>query len=142
MTVIAWLNVLIILSLSCAHFYWATRGTKGLKRFPPKYVIPTSVTGKLVFSPGPFLTSLVATGLLFVALITVLSQYQTLLPAHYLKLTLLVIGLTFTLRAIGDFNLMGFTKKIKSTDFAKLDTKIYSPLCLYLGLSYLLIYLS
>lgn len=39
----------------------------------------------------------------------------------------------FTLRAIGEFNAVGFFKKIKDTEFAIYDTKYFSPLCLILG---------
>jgi hypothetical protein len=37
------------------------------------------------------------------------------------------------LRAIGDFNYVGFFKKIKHTKFGKNDTKYFSPLCLTIG---------
>jgi DNA-binding LytR/AlgR family response regulator len=38
------------------------------------------------------------------------------------------IGIIFLLRAIGDFKYFGFAKRIRHTDFALYDTKIYSPL--------------
>jgi len=40
----------------------------------------------------------------------------------------------FLLRALGDFRYVGFFKKVKTTPFAKADTKFFSPLCLMLGL--------
>ena len=39
----------------------------------------------------------------------------------------------FILRAIGEFNAVGFFKKIKDTEFAIYGTKYFSPLCLILG---------
>jgi hypothetical protein len=53
-----------------------------------------------------------------------------------------VIALIFIARAIGDFKYGGFSKKIKTTSFAKMDTQYYTPLCLYLGLTSILIALT
>jgi hypothetical protein len=47
----------------------------------------------------------------------------------------------FILRAIGEFNYVGFFKKIKHTEFAKADSKIFSPLSLGIGAVGLLIQL-
>ncbi|WP_373072949.1 DUF3995 domain-containing protein [Sulfurimonas sp.] len=44
-----------------------------------------------------------------------------------------IISAVFTLRSVGDFNMVGFFKKIKDTEFAIYDTKYFSPLCLILG---------
>ncbi len=52
---------------------------------------------------------------------------------------LYVIGSIFLLRAIGDFKYVGFFKSIKNTEFGRMDTQFYSPLCLYLGITSLLI---
>ena len=35
----------------------------------------------------------------------------------------------FLARAIGDFRLVGFTKRVRGTRFAELDTRLLSPLC-------------
>lgn len=32
-------------------------------------------------------------------------------------------------RAVGDFRLVGFFKKVKGSEFALMDTLLYSPLC-------------
>lgn len=37
------------------------------------------------------------------------------------------------LRAVGDFRLVGFFKRIRGSRFARLDTLLYSPLCFALG---------
>jgi hypothetical protein len=37
-------------------------------------------------------------------------------------------------RAVGDFNYIGFFKRRRTTAFAGLDTRLYSPLALALGL--------
>jgi hypothetical protein len=55
-------------------------------------------------------------------------------PDWLSKYGLWTIAVIFTLRAIGDFNYVGFFKKIKHTKFGKNDTKYFSPLCLTIGI--------
>lgn len=50
------------------------------------------------------------------------------------------IPIIFLVRAIGDFNYVGFFKKTKNTHFAKMDRKYFSPLCLLIAISGLYIY--
>ena len=52
------------------------------------------------------------------------------------------IAIIFILRAIGDFKYLGFFKKINHSDFAKSDTKLFSPLCLTIGILAILIQLA
>jgi len=54
----------------------------------------------------------------------------------------LAIAIIFILRAIGDFDIAGFFKKTKNGAFAEMDSKYFSPLCLFIGLASLVIYLS
>ncbi|MDF0673312.1 MAG: DUF3995 domain-containing protein [Nitrospira sp.] len=44
------------------------------------------------------------------------------------------LALVLLLRAIGDFRLVGFWNRIRDTCFARLDTALYSPLCLALAI--------
>ena len=37
-------------------------------------------------------------------------------------------------RAIGDFKYVGFFKRVRGSKFARMDTLVYSPLCLLLAL--------
>ncbi len=41
-----------------------------------------------------------------------------------------LVSLLFLGRAFGDFRYVGYTKRIRGTEFAKNDYFIYSPLCL------------
>ena len=50
-----------------------------------------------------------------------------------------IIGAVFFLRAIGDFNIVGIFKKKSNSKFAKADTKLFIPLCLFIGFSSILI---
>jgi len=53
---------------------------------------------------------------------------------HWINLGAWVIAALFLLRAMGDFRYVGFTKSIRSTNFAAYDTKIFTPLSLTIGL--------
>jgi hypothetical protein len=49
------------------------------------------------------------------------------------------LALVFVLRAIGDFRLVGFSKRVRGTRFARLDTLVFSPLCLAIAAGVLVI---
>ncbi|MNR60466.1 hypothetical protein D3C85_1819540 [compost metagenome] len=44
------------------------------------------------------------------------------------------LALVFLIRAVGDFRWVGFMKQRRGSVFARWDTLLYSPLCLFLGL--------
>jgi len=46
------------------------------------------------------------------------------------------LAVMFGVRAIGDFNRVGFCKKIEGSLFATLDSTLYSPLCLVLSVGF------
>lgn len=130
-TSISILLFLIFLSISLIHFYWAFGGKWG-----GDSVIPTNKDGNtFLFNPGILATIIVAFGLLgfgiFILIKSGLIIYQ--LPDLIDNYGLWIIAIIFLLRAIGDFNYVGFFKKIKDTKFGKNDTKYFSPLCLLIG---------
>ncbi len=125
-------NTLILLAISGIHFFWAFGG-----RWGGDAALPTSQDGKKALSPSVFATLVVAFGILAMALLH-LEKVQTLnlpIPAWINAYGLKIIAGIFLLRAIGDFRYVGFSKKIKNTKFANLDTKYYSPLCLILSIN-------
>ena len=85
----------------------------------------------------------IAVGLLFFALITVgnIGLFDKYISEKYFHYGTLIIAVIFLLRAIGDFKYIGFFKKIKETKFAINDTKIYAPLCLFIAIVSLIIYI-
>jgi hypothetical protein len=44
-----------------------------------------------------------------------------------------VLAIIFAARALGDFRFVGFTKSVRDSRFARLDTRVYSPLCVLLA---------
>lgn len=124
------LNTLILLAISGIHFFWAFGG-----RWWADAAIPTSQDGKKTLSPDIFATLVVAFGILAMALLH-LEKVQTLglpIPVWINAYGLKIIAIIFLVRAIGEFKYVGFFKKVKATNFADLDTKYYSPLCLVLS---------
>ncbi|WP_416768832.1 DUF3995 domain-containing protein [Sulfurimonas sp. ST-25] len=128
--VLAAITLLILTALF--HIYWAFGGEAGLNR-----ALPTR-DGKRLFNPGGLLTFVVALALFACAFVA----YSLHFDASPAKLTVSagwILSVLFILRAVGDFNAVGFFKIITSTDFAVYDTKYFSPLCLCLGILYALL---
>lgn len=122
----------IFLFLSSLHFYWAFGGKWGSTA-----VLPTkddNATQKAL-NPGITATLIVAFGLLAFGLLplVITGTIPFQLPRWLDKSGLWIIAGIFGARAIGDFNYVGFFKRIKHTTFAKNDTKYYSPLCLVIS---------
>jgi|SRR5690606_7831766 len=120
------INTSIFIFLSFLHVYWAMGGTRGTNA-----VIPV-IEDKKVFEPGPLMTLAVAAGLGIFAFIMIgnLDIFKAYVDLHFFKYATLIIGIIFSLRAIGDFKYIGFFKKTTGTLFAKNDTRYYSPLCM------------
>lgn len=131
---IAFLSIIlfiIFLILGLLHCYWFFGGTWGLQQ-----VVPTKKNGTHSISPPKFATFLVAVVLIsFGVFYLVKTNFIALqLPNTIVDYAYWIIPSLFILRAIGDFNYVGFFKKIKHTTFAKADSKWFSPLCLSIGI--------
>ena len=56
------------------------------------------------------------------------------LPEWAMKFGGWIIPILFLLQAIGEFKYIGYFKSVKGTNFGKLDTKFFSPLCLLIAI--------
>ncbi|MFC4323658.1 DUF3995 domain-containing protein [Litchfieldia salsa] len=129
-----YLSVIILGLVSVLHFYWLFGGTWGFQSS-----LPEKVEGGTVFTPRGIETLIVAVGLIGAAFI-LLAQNNLIpffLPNSFTKWSSIILTVIFLLRAIGDFKYLGFSKRIKNTNFSKYDTKLYTPLCLFLGLIFM-----
>ena len=75
---------------------------------------------------------------LFVAALLVLARVGLVAGALGTSLFVwptLLLGVVFIARAVGEFNLVGFFKRVRGTTFARWDTRVFSPLCIILGSS-------
>ena len=130
-TITAFLLALITLLISLIHFHWALGG-----RWALASVLPTKESGASLFKPGPLLTLAVAMILLLISLYycSLVCAYPLRLPNWIMQYGLIILGIVFLLRAVGDFKYIGFFKKVRNTTFGRLDSKYFSPLCLLLAL--------
>ena len=120
---------IILAVLAVIHVYWAAGGTLGKSA-----AIPTR-DGKPIFAPTPFTTNLVAIGLFAMAALNAakISWISAPFTSRFMRAGLWLTAAIFLLRAIGDFRYVGFFKRYRDSRFAKLDTLLYSPLCLLLA---------
>lgn len=128
-------TMILLIIMGLFHLYWAFGGKVGLDK-----ALPTK-DGVRLINPGRVLTFFVGTalfGLSFVAY----SLYFSAVRTDYIVYTGWLLAALFFMRAIGEFNAVGFFKKIKSTAFAAYDTKYFSPLCMFLGLMFALLSLQ
>ncbi|MGI8580587.1 MAG: DUF3995 domain-containing protein [Chitinophagaceae bacterium] len=133
------INTVIFIVLSILHFYWAFGGVLWYND-----VLPTSSNGLHRMNPSTTATLIIAFGLLLLALITAGNQglFDRYIKRKYFRYGTLIIAIIFFLRAIGDFRFIGFFKTVKWTRFGINDTQIFSPLCLFIALLSVLIFIS
>lgn len=112
--------------IGAIHFYWAAGGSRGLGLAIPTVPGPSR---RPVFTPGRGGTA--AAGILFVMAAAI--SAGLLLPSRQSTL-LRAMAAVFALRAVGEFRYVGFFKRVRSTPFATWDTRLFSPLCVALGL--------
>lgn len=94
-----------------------------------------SVGGKPLFIPSTRGTLAIAAVLvLFACLVAATAGLlQVGIPKLVLSLLCYALALGLLARAIGEFEYVGFFKRIRDGRFARLDTLVYSPLCLLLA---------
>jgi hypothetical protein len=121
-------------ALSLLHLYWGLGGRRGLDQALPRR------PGKPLRYPAPIVTLCVAAGLAACALpVSECMGYSHLVPRILGRTGARVLAAVFFLRAIGDFRFVGFSKRIRDTEFARWDSRVYSPFCLFLSVCFVLV---
>ncbi|WP_068984510.1 MULTISPECIES: DUF3995 domain-containing protein [Lysinibacillus] len=123
--------------ISLMHIYWAFGG-----RWGSVVAIPVKKgEQKLAFTPKKWGTLIVAILILLASVIIIVQAgYSQGFQANNLsKIGSIVCAFVFIFRAIGDFKYVGFFKNIKHSQFARYDTWLYSPFCLFLGFVYIIL---
>jgi uncharacterized membrane protein YidH (DUF202 family) len=128
-TVITACVSLVFVALAIWHFRMAFWPIEGGGAVP-------SVDGKPLFSPSTSATVAVAIVLLLFALLVAATGGLFEVGVSRRLLTGLSFALALGLlgRAIGEFKYVGFFKRVRGSRFARLDTWLYSPLCLLLAI--------
>jgi hypothetical protein len=125
-TICSLILIIIFVAIAVLHFYWGVGGRWAIER-----AVPTNERGERVLKTSPASCFVVGTGLLLFASYYLMHVVRVELPLPTIISNSVgwVIPSIFLLRAIGDFNYVGFTKKIKDTIFGRLDTTYFAPLC-------------
>jgi len=131
--VVAWIVAGTLAAIGGLHVYWALGGTAGIARAGA--VVP-EVGGRPAFTPGPASTLAIA-ALLEIAAALVALQGKLFaiggLPPGLIRVGALGVAVVLAARGIGDFRLVGLFKRVRGTRFARLDSRVYAPLCLALA---------
>lgn len=130
-TFVAALCVAILVVAAAFHLYWGCGGKRGIG-----VAVPQHQDGKPIFLVGAAGAITVGALLLGVAaLVTALAIAPPLsMPRHWLRIGLGLSSSIFLARALSWSRFVGLFKSIRTTEFARYDTWLYSPLCLVLGL--------
>ncbi|MGE4398162.1 MAG: DUF3995 domain-containing protein [Campylobacterales bacterium] len=115
------IGAFIVLCIALLHAYWGFGG-----KFLIDKAVPTSDDGMPMFIPGKIATFAV------VAALSVLT-WAMVSDGVAAKTISGIFALIFFARFVGDFNYAGMFKKHKNSEFARMDTLLYSPLCLFLS---------
>lgn len=107
-TILSIILSVIFISLGSIHFYWLLGRKWGLEQ-----ALPTKEIGAKIIEPSKFATAIVGFGLisfgLFYSIKTDLFNFQV--PNWIITYGSWIIPSIFILRAVGDFNYVGFLKK-------------------------------
>jgi hypothetical protein len=120
----------ILATLSAVHFAWAA----GWERFaagavPSKPVIGDAQAAVPLFEPSPLTTVAVGVGLAAAAAVVLRAGFS-----GRGRLLTMAVSWLFGARAFGDSRYIGFSKRVRGTDFARKDYLLYSPLCVVVSL--------
>ena len=131
------LVVSVLILISIIHVYWAFGGRWGVE-----VALPIKKgSQEPVFVPRKIGTLLVAFLLVVAAFLLFIKgvYLRNVQEFNFFSLGCTVCATIFLIRAIGDFKYVGFFKKIKHSQFARNDTRFYSPLCLLIAVVYLFV---
>lgn len=131
LTAFSLLLFLIFFTLALLHFYWAAGGRWGFD-----IALPKDNEGNKLMQPGAIASLIVGFGLLLMSLfyLDINWSCDNAIFTFVKSYAGWAIAGIFLLRAIGDFRIVGLFKKIRHTDFGKMDSKFYSPLCLLISI--------
>ncbi|OEH94541.1 DUF3995 domain-containing protein [Bacillus solimangrovi] len=134
MITLATIACFVLLLLAFLHVYWAFGGLKGIS-----VVIPQDEQNQQLFEPGKWATLFVAVCLFISSLILgiEIGIIPFLQESRFVSILCFICFFVLCVRSIGDFKYVGLFKRRSCTTFSKMDTAIYTPLCLWLSFIFL-----
>ncbi len=120
----------IVACLAALHFAWAAGWDRFSREAVPSRVIQDGIEpGTALFEPSPLATAGVGLSLALAASVVLRAGFT-----GRGRLLAMAICLAFGARAFGDRRYVGWSKRVRGTEFARKDDMLYSPLCLVLSL--------
>ncbi|MGO4697412.1 DUF3995 domain-containing protein [Paenibacillus sp. 2TAB26] len=121
----------VLFVIGVIHIYWVFGGRHGIS-----IAVPTkNYTSQPLFKPRPIGTAAVA--VLFFAGAAFILMFVDIIPvigpASLPSIAAWALAIVFLARAVGEFRAVGLFKTIRNTHFARMDTYVYSPLCLIIS---------
>lgn len=117
----------VLVAAAGLHVYWAFGGRWMFDRAAP----PATGSGAS-FQPGRALTLLVAVALaVFASLVVAVADQR---GPSFVRWLVGVGTAVFTIRAIGDTKVAGFTKSVRDTAFAEADDRWFTPTIVFIAL--------
>ena len=125
----------IFITIGFLHFYWAIGGSLGKSAAIPE------IKGRPAFVPSVLATTFIGMSFLFSAVLVAArsSLFPSHVPVSILAWCCDALAFALCVRAVGDFRLFGFFKRVTGSRFSRLDTLVYSPLCLALSVGVFLV---
>jgi len=116
------------------HFYWAFGGQYGRR-----VAVPQRLDGTPLFVPSMAATLGVALGLTLIVAVLAAYALRLDLPRSALRIAMATLALIFLARGLSWHPYAGLFKHVRTTDFARNDTWLYSPGCVLSGFGFLLL---
>lgn len=137
---IALITSVILFILAAFHFYWLLGGRVGFATAMPEKMrgVVSAEKTRPSFKMATFLVGLGLAVCGFIVLANAM-YFKTLIPDNYLLWAARIIGVVFLIRAMGDFRYVGLFKKKTDDPFARMDTILYIPICIVVGLGSILV---
>ncbi len=131
--------VSILLFISILHIYWAFGG-----KWASQDVFPVLEGNRQLLKAGyiPTIPTLIVAALLVVAaglFLWYAGVIALALPEWIRSVGVWTVTGVFAARAIGEFRYVGFFKTVYNSGFARLDTRFFSPLCLFIAILALIV---
>jgi hypothetical protein len=127
---VAILCAAILTFASGFHFYWGFGGQTGVRLSLPQREDGTPIAA---YGAIGALAVAVVLAMVMVLLLALAGLIRLPLPIALIRAAVAAWALLFAARALSWWRYAGLFKSVRNTDFAHYDTRLYSPLCLLLG---------
>lgn len=124
---LATFNSLFFIGLTLIHLNWLFGGSLGNYA-----LIPTDGNNRMLYKPNGLRVAILCVSFLCFTLINLARAgvFGESLIETFAVYGTRGIGILLFLRAIGDFNYVGLSKRFYNSRFSNPDTKVFSPVCL------------